>query len=268
MRNHMLPFTAAIFLLCVPATLVAQTGKPDLQQLQLVTRLPGELPQRIMGLAYDGEKLWATIYLGRGRYARLDPVTLGWESNDQDEHYKVIGKVAGAFDSPGGICFANGVFWIAGAYGDSFGSIDRQSWKVQKLFKGRQRDDVSASQSYSSIAFDGEYLWIAWHWFRYAQPVSETQLLLKVDPATGKVVRQYPLPGGRRRDGTHGLTWDGARLWHMKDSKLSVIEPSNGAVVDQYLVKEIKRPSGLAWVDNALWIVEFGGAVWRLPFQR
>ena len=54
----------------------------------------------------------------------------------------------------------------------------------------------------------------------------------------------------------------------MKDSKLSVIEPSNGAVVDQYLVKQIKRPSGLAWVDNALWIVEFGGTVWRLPFQR
>jgi hypothetical protein len=87
MRSQMLPFAAAIFLLCVPATLVAQTGKPDLQQLQLVTRLPGELPQRIMVLAYDGEKLWAPIYLGRGRYAKLDPVTLGWESKSQKHSY-------------------------------------------------------------------------------------------------------------------------------------------------------------------------------------
>ncbi|HUS09610.1 MAG TPA: hypothetical protein VMZ30_04015 [Pyrinomonadaceae bacterium] len=265
MRNLMLCFVAAIFLLCVPVTFLAQAGYPDVRQLQLVARLPPELPQRIMGLAYDGEKLWATIYLGRGRYATLDPLTLGWALDEQDEHSRIIGRVAGAFNSPGGICFAKDVFWIAGAYGESFGSIDKQSWKVQRLFKGKQRADW-ASQFYSSIAFDGKHLWIAWHWFRYALPVSQTQLLLKVDPETGKVVGEYPLPGGTRNDGTHGLTWDGARLWHMKDSKLSLIEPSTGLVTAQYVLAEIKRPSGLAWVDNALWIAEFEGTIWRLPF--
>jgi hypothetical protein len=267
MRNRMLFFAAAVFLICAPGTFVAQAGAPDLRQLQLVARLPPELPQRIMGLAYDGEKLWATVYLGRGRYATLDPITLGWALDYEDEHSRIIGRVAGAFDSPGGICFAKDVFWIAGAYGDSFGSIDKQSWKVQRLFKGKQRAD-RASQSYSSIAFDGKHLWIAWHSFRYALPVSETQLLLKVDPETGKVVGEYPLPGGTRNDGTHGLTWDGDRLWHMKDSKLSLIEPSTGVVTAEYVLAQIKRPSGLAWVDNALWISEFGGAIWRLPFQR
>jgi len=106
------------------------------------------------------------------------------------------------------------------------------------------------------------------NWFRYDLPVSQTELLLKVDPETGQVVCQYPAPGGTRSDGTHGLTWDGTRLWHMKDNQLSSIEPSTGEVTAQYVLNEIKRPSGLAWANNALWIAEFEGKVWRQPFQR
>jgi hypothetical protein len=267
MRNRLLFSVAAVFLLCATVTSVAQGGNPDLPELKLVAQLPHELPQRISGLAYDGEKFWATIYLGRGRYVTLDPSTLSWGSNNENEHYKVISSVAGAFESPGGICFAKGQLWITGAYGGSFGSIDTQTWKVERLFKGKQRED-GASQSYSSIAYDGNYLWIVWHWFRYELPVSQTQLLLKVDPETGNVVGQYPAPAGTRNDGTHGLTWDGARLWHMKDNRLSSIDPSTGEVTAQYLLDEIKRPSGLAWANNALWIAEFEGKIWRLPFQR
>lgn len=220
-----------------------------------------------MGFAYDGERLWATIYHGRGRYATMDPSTLSWVSDSENEHYNVIRNVAGAFESPGGICFAKGMLWVTGSYGESFGSIDRQTWKVVKLFKGKQREDDRASQSYASIACDGTYLWIAWHWFRYDVAVSETQLLLKVDPENGKVVSQYPAPGGTRPDVTHGLTWDGARLWHMKDNNLSSIEPSTGEVTARYVLDGIKRPSGLAWAKNALWIAEFEGKIWRLPFR-
>ena len=267
MRNALLVSVAAAFLFCAPVPSVAQADKPDLLELKLVAQLPPELPQRITGFAYDGEKLWATIYLGRGRYATLDPLTLSWGSNNEIERYKAVRSVAGAFGSPGGICFAKGTLWIAGAYGESFGSIDTETWKVNRLFKGKQRED-EASQFYSSIAYDGKYLWIVWHWFRYDLPVSQTQLLLKVDPETGKVVGQYPAPGGTRSDGMHGLTWDGARLWYMKDNRLSEIEPSTGEVTAQYLLDQIKRPSGLAWANNALWIAEFGGKVWRLPFRR
>lgn len=237
--------------------------EPDIGELKLVAQLPAELPQRVSGFAYDGEKFWAAIYLGQGRYATLDPSTLSWKISDSEEQHKAIREVAGAFQSPGGICFVNGNLWVAGSYGGSFGSIDTGSWKIERLFKGRQRDDP-ASQSYASMAYDGSYLWIAWHWFKYKLPESQTQLLLKVDPATGKVIATYPLPAGTPNDMTHGLTWDGTRLWHMKDSKLSSIDPATGMVVAQYTLDQIKRPSGLAWEGRALWIVQFDGKVWRL----
>jgi hypothetical protein len=50
----------------------------------------------------------------------------------------------------------------------------------------------------------------------------------------------------------------------MKDSRLSAIDPATGMVTAQYVLEQIARPSGLAWDGEALWIVEFGGAVWRL----
>jgi hypothetical protein len=258
-----------VLLLCVFVTAVAQTGAPDVSELKVVTQLPPELPQRIMGLAYDGEQLWATIYLGKGRYAKLDPGTLKWSTDTDAKHTNVISIVAGAFQSPGGVCFAKGKLWIVGAYGESFGSINPDTWEIDKLFKGwQQLDPKNASQTYSSIAYDGSNLWIAWHWFRYDQPVSATQRLLKVDPDTGNVIARYPVPAGTRNDATHGVTWDGTRLWHMKDQRLSSIDPSTGLVTAQYVINGINRPSGLAWAKDALWIAEFGGKIWRLPLTQ
>lgn len=238
---------------------------PDVERLALVAQLPAELPQRILGFTYDGEKLWAAVYLGRGRYATLNPLSLGWEVSREEARHKVIAEVAGAFQSPGGICFAGGKLWVAGAYGESFGSIDTQSWKVERLFKGARRDNT-ASQSYSSMTFDGSHLWLVWHWFKYKEPVSKTQVLLKVEPETGKVVAEYPAPAGNRGDATHGLTWDGSKLWHVKDKTLSSIDPSTGGVTARYTLKQLDRPSGLAWDGQALWIAEFRGRIWRLPF--
>lgn len=267
MRHSMLLLMTVVVLSGTSVTGVAQVSSPNLGALKLVSHLPPELPQRVMGLAFDGEKLWATVYLGNGRYATLDPATLTWQPEFASNHHKAIAKVAGEFASPGGICFANGKMWISGAYGGSFGAIDTQTWKVEQLVTGKQRAG-RGSQSYSSIAFDGNYLWIAWHWFRYDLPVSQTQLLLKVDPQTGKVVAEYPAPRGTPRDVTHGLTWDGTSLWHMKDNRLSSIDPTTGEVTAQYSLNEISRPSGLAWVNDSLWIAEFDGKMWQLPFLK
>jgi hypothetical protein len=257
------------FALCAspPARADQNPVRPDLRGLEQVSQLPPELPQRVMGLAYDGENLWATVYLGKGRYASLNPHTLGWEVSRDDARHKVIAEVAGMFGSPGAICFAEGRLWVAGAYGNSFGSINTQGWEIERHFKGLLREDDRASQFYSSMAYDGTHLWMVWHWFRYNLPTSETQLLLKVEPETGRVVGQYPAPAGTRNDGAHGLTWDGARLWHMKDQRLSAIDPSTGGVTARYKLAQLKRPSGLAWDGQALWIAEFDGKIWRLPFR-
>jgi hypothetical protein len=264
MRNVLLASLLAI-LTCSIANATSPRNRIHPGGLQLVAQLPKELPQRVKGFAYDGKKLWATVYLGRGRYAILDPSTLLWEISSDEQQHRPIAKVSGSFESPGAICFANGALWVAGAYGDSFGLIDTQNWTIQRMFKGKQREDV-ASQSYASMTFDGNHLWIAWHWFRYNMLRSQTQLLLKVDPETGKVVAEYPAPSGTRNDGTHGLTWDGTQLWHAKDNRLSSIDPSTGQVTAQYVFDELKRPSGLAWDGQALWIAEFDGKIWRLSF--
>lgn len=242
-------------------------GTPSIERLQVVTHLPNQLPQRISSIAYDGQKIWAMIYQGHGKFAWLEPGTNTWKASDDDEKLRgSIRRVAGAFESPGGICFGAGKMWVGGSYGDSFGAIDTESWSVDRLFKGKQQNQES-SQSYSSIAFDGAYLWIAWHWNNYDLSTSETQRLLKVDPQTGKVVKSYPLPEGSAPDMTHGLAWDGQQLWHIKDTHLSAIDPANGEVKARYTLDLLRRPSGLAWDGQSLWISEFEGRILRLPFN-
>jgi hypothetical protein len=264
MRTVLLASLLAIFI-CPLALAGPSSGAPNLEGLELVAQLPEQLPQRMLAFAYDGKKLWAVVYHGRGRYAKLDTATLRWELSRNVHQHKVISELSVPFQSPGAICFVNDVLWVAGSYGETFGSIDLGDWQIMRVFKGKQREDV-ASQTYSGMAFDGTHLWVAWHWFRYDLPVSETQLLLKIDPETGKVVAEYSAPPGTRNDGTHGLTWDGSRLWHMKDNRLSAIDPATGQVTAKYTLNQIKRASGLAWDGQMLWIAEFDGKIWRLPF--
>jgi hypothetical protein len=246
---------------------LSRTSVPATEKIELITQLPKELPQRISDLVYDGQKLWAIIYHGQGRYATFDPVTSGWSAGHNHEQLLAISQVSGNFESPGALCFANGKLWIAGSYGESFGSIDLATSRVERIFKGKQQPD-RASQSYSGMTFDGTHLWMAWHWFNYRLPCSETQLLLKIEPQTGVVVQRYSLPPGTANDGTHALTWDGKQLWHVKDQRLSAIDPSNGQVTAQYNLKTLRRPSGLAWDGTALWIAEFEGRIFRLTFQE
>lgn len=239
---------------------------PELSGLQFVTQLPSELPQRVSGFAFDGERFWIMIYHGEGRYAIFDPLTNEWTASSRDERHQAMREVAIRFGSPGGICFVNDRLWIGGSYGESFGAINLGTWRVDHLFRGRYRADA-ASQSYAGMAYDGRHLWIAWHWFKYDLPTAQTQLLLQTDPETGRVVREFPAPAGTRNDMTHGLTWDGSRLWHMKDSQLSAIDSVTGQITAQHTLPGIRRASGLAWDGKALWIIEFKGTVWRLPFR-
>lgn len=266
MRKLLLTCLLVFFVTGPSANAASANAEPDFERLKLVTQLPPEVPQRITGFAYDGEKLWAAIYLGQGLSATLDPSTLKWTINKEEKARQAISELSGSFYSPGGLCFVNGKLWIGGSYGDSYGSLDPHDWKIENKFPVKQRED-SASQSYSGMAYDGNYVWIAWHWLRYSLPDSQTQLLLKVEPKSGIVIAEYPLPPGRRNDMTHALTFDGSVLWHAKDNKLASIDPSTGQVTAKYTLSQIRRVSGLAWDNRALWISEFDGKIWRLPFK-
>jgi hypothetical protein len=231
-----------------------------------MTELPAEAPRRVSGFAYDGEKLWLAIYHGQGLYVNLNPSTLEWTIGKEPKVRQAISELSGVFYSPGAICFANGKLWVGASYGDSYGSIDLANWTIENKFPVKQRESPN-SQSYAGMAYDGNHLWIAWHWMQYRLPLAQTQLLLKVEPKTGIVIAEYPLPAGRATDITHGLTFDGSLLWHAKDNKLASIDPSTGQVTAQYTLSQIKRISGLAWDDRALWIAEWDGKIWRLPFK-
>lgn len=242
-----------------------QSLEPKFEELKQVSQLPAKLPQRITALAWDGEKLWAAIYLDKGRYATFNPKTNEWKIDDNEKHLQSIRDVTGRHSSAGGLVFVGEKLWASSAYGETIGSINTKNWAVEKLFEGRLRNYHHGTQSFSDMTFDGEYLWIAWHWFRYDIPTSETQILLKMKPQTGEILEEFPLPPGGANDGTHALAWDGKNLWHMKDSKLSAIDPNNGKTMNQFVIKEIKRPSGMVWDGTALWVIEFEGKLWRLP---
>jgi hypothetical protein len=263
-RGLLLAFLLASFITSVSAASV-NLG-PDLEQLKFVTQLSPEVPRRVSSIAYDGEKLWVGIYMGHGIYATLDPSSLQWTIGNEKKSRDAISDLSGSFYSPGGLCFINGKLWIGASYGDSFGSVNPHDWKVENKFSVRQRDG-SASQSYAGLAYDGNYLWIAWHWNKYSFPVSQTQVLLKVELKSGLVIAEYPLPPGQPLDSTHGLTFDGSLLWHAKGNRLASIDPATGQVTAEYTLNQIKRVSGLAWDDKGLWISEFNGKIWRLPFK-
>src|SRR5262245_4541338 len=113
-----------VFFVTGPSVNAAVNAEPDFELLKFAAQLPPELPQRITGFAYDGEKLWAAIYLGQGLYVTLDPSTLKWTISKDEKARQAIGELSGSFYSPGGICFVNGKLWIGASYGDSYGSID------------------------------------------------------------------------------------------------------------------------------------------------
>jgi hypothetical protein len=74
---------------------------------------------------------------------------------------------------------------------------------------------------------------------------------LKVDPANGKTVARYPIPGG---GGVHGLEFAEGKLWvtslHLQ--KLSMVDPKDFRLIHQIPV-HLGRAHGLAWDRGAIW---------------
>lgn len=255
-----------LFLLVfVPANGYGQNIKPRFNELKQVSQLPAEIPQRVSALAYDGEKLWVAVYQDNGNFATFNPATGEWKASDDEKHRIVFMQVAAPWAAAGGMAFVDKKLWIAGSYGESIGLVNVDEWKIEKQFKEKQRLNKTSSENYAGMAYDGIHLWIGSHKFNYKIPAAQSQIVLKMNPDTGQIVAKYPLPPGTVNDGTHALAWDGKNLWHMKDSKLSAINSNNGEVIAQYIVGEIKRPSGMVWDGAALWIIEFSGKLWRLP---
>jgi len=128
------------------------------------------------------------------------------------------------------------------------------------------KPDLYGTQSYSALAYDGEYVWAVWHSFNYKVDSSQTQLLLKIDKETGQVVSEFPAPLGSPGGNARGLAWDGKNLWHGTDRRLTALNQS-GNKLAQYVLPGVREINGLAWDGSSLWIIEFGGKLWKLPLK-
>lgn len=124
------------------------------------------------------------------------------------------------------------------------------SWKGKLL-----RTIETESSNTSGIAYGGGYLWMAANGKaigRAAKPTDATTgEVVKVDPATGRTVARYPIPGG---GGVHGLEFSEGTLWmtSLKLQKLSQVDPADFRLLHQIPV-HLGRAHGLAWDHGAIW---------------
>ena len=115
------------------------------------------------------------------------------------------------------------------ARGDRIEALDPESGEVTGAL---------AVAAHAGTAFDGKYF------YQIAENVIQ-----KVDPKTGKVLRTIPCPG----DSNSGLTWAEGTLWvgQYRDRKIRQIDPETGKVLRT--IESARFVTGVTWIDGELW---------------
>ncbi len=150
---------------------------------------------------------------------------------------------------PNGLETSREGLWIADQVTDRAHLVD---WSGKLL-----RTVETESSNTSGIAFGGGFLWMAANGAATHRPAKPTDAkpgggeVIKVDPATGKTLARYPIPGG---GGVHGLEFADGKLWltSLKIQKLSQVDPADFRLLHQIPV-HLSRAHGLAWDRGAIW---------------
>ena len=119
------------------------------------------------------------------------------------------------------------------------------------------RSVPTESSNTSGIAFGGGYLWMAANGKAIGRPARPTDAqaghgeVVQVDPANGKTVKRFPVPGG---GGVHGLVYAEDTLWitSLKLKKLSQVDPKSFRVLHQIPVP-FDRAHGLDFDGPDIW---------------
>lgn len=132
-----------------------------------------------------------------------------------------------------GVEGVHGVTWdgkqVWFASGDKLNQLDTKSGKISRSL------DVLA---HAGTAFDGQHLY----------QISEGNIV-KLDPATGKVLHSIPAPEG----GASGLAWGEGSLWagQYRNRKIHRIDPQTGKIL--HTLSSNRFVTGVTWVDGELW---------------
>ncbi len=151
---------------------------------------------------------------------------------------KVVAKID-VGGSPCGVAVAAGSAWVSDAERNSLVQIDLGTNTVT----GRQR--ISAAPCEILVA--DRSLWI----------VTQSGVVDRVDPRTGKVVARIPVGAtSYEAAAAFGSIWVSNR----SDGTLTRIDPSTNKVIDTVAVPDV-QPGGIVAADGALWIGnDTGGA--------
>jgi len=106
-----------------------------------------------------------------------------------------------------------------------------------------------------SLAWDGEYLWVA----------SFDQVKIYKMSLDGTVLASFPAPEGTQ---PNGLAWDGRHLWmssYVYNSGIYELEPSNGSVVQKLMPNVVSYPGRYGGLEydigsGFLWLADPYGA--------
>ena len=148
---------------------------------------------------------------------------------------------------PNGLETAREGFWIGEQTTDRAYLVD---WKGKVL----KKVDTESSNT-SGIAFGDGCVWMAANGKAVGRAPRLTDAttgeVVKVDPATGKTLARYPVPGG---GGVHGLEFTDEGLWvtSLRLQKLSLVDPKDFRVIRQIPV-HLQRAHGLAWDPPGIW---------------
>jgi streptogramin lyase len=181
-----------------------------------------------------------------------------------------------------------GTLLAAGAAAAAASDVPARAAKVVKLFKspdghpnametvpegfwiGEQTTDVAHLMSFegklirsvptessntSGIAYGGGYLWMGANGKAIGRPARPTDAtageVVQVDPANGKTVKRFPVPGG---GGIHGLVYAEGSLWitSLRLKKLSQMDPKDFHVMHQIPVP-FDRAHGLDFDGPDIW---------------
>ncbi len=125
------------------------------------------------------------------------------------------------------------------------------------------RDIPSESSNTSGLSYGDGALWLAangpgtlWRPARPTDAQPGLSDIFKVDPATGKTLARYPLPGG---GGTHGLDYDNyesGMIWlsTLKSQTLSKVRIADWSV-QHVLQLPYGRGHGVVRVEDGIWMV-------------
>jgi len=170
-----------------------------------------------------------------------------WADGVRNRSAKVVRLFQSPDGHPNGLEATSEGLWIGEQVTDRAYLVDWQGRVLKRV--------ETESSNTSGIAYGGGFLWMAANGkatWRPPRPSDATSgEVLKVDPATGKTLARYPIPGG---GGVHGLEFAAGKLWltSLKIQKLSQVDPSDFRLLHQIPV-HLGRAHGLAWDRGAIW---------------